>query len=201
MSPAARSPEASAALRASLVEAALRVLDREGADGLTMRAVATEAGVALGLPYKVFANRNDLVGAVVAAEFRRLGAAFEAIVASAGTGTVGGNLGRWAEALLGSPAAGLSHDHAGDAEVEAAVDAAAGESGLVAALDRTVVDYLAAEQRLGRVAPGVDVRAFGFLVAGAVHNLLVSGAAYPRPSGAELRRMLTAVAEALAPPG
>ena len=103
--------------------------------------------------------------------------------------------------LLGSPAAGLSHDRDRDAEVEAAVDAAAGESGLVAALDRTVVDYLAAEQRRGRVAPGVDVRAFGFLVAGAVHNLLVSGAAYPRPSGAELRRMLTAVAEALAPPG
>lgn len=201
MSPAARSPEAAAALRASLVEAAQRVLDRQGAEGLTMRAVATEAGVALGLPYKVFANRNELVGAVIAAEFHRLLAAFEAVVASAGTGTVGDNLGRWAATLLGSPAVALTHDGSLGAEVDAAIDVAAGESGVVVALDRTVVDYLAAEQRLGRVAPGVDVRAFGFLIAGAVHNLLVSGAAYPRPSAGELSGMLAAVAAALAPPG
>lgn len=187
------------ALRASLVDAALRVLERAGAGGLTMRAVAVEAGVALGQPYKVFASRDELVAQVIAAEFRRLRAAFDDIVAAAGTATVADNLARWAATLLGSPAVGVAHGVDDAPGLAAAVDAAAGESGVVAALERSVADYLAAEKRLGRVAPEVDERAFGFLVAGAVHNLLASGDAYPRPSDARLRRGLAAVADAIAP--
>lgn len=199
MAPARRSPASTEALRASLVDAALRVLERAGAGGLTMRAVAAEAGVALGQPYKVFASRDELVAQVIATEFRRLRAAFDDIVAAAGTATVADNLARWAATLLGSPAVGVAHGVDDAPGLAAAVDAAAGESGVVAALERSVADYLAAEKRLGRVAPEVDERAFGFLVAGAVHNLLASGDAYPRPSDARLRRALAAVADAIAP--
>lgn len=199
MAPARRSSASTEALRASLVDAALRVLDHAGTDGLTMRAVAAEAGVALGLPYKVFASRDELVAEVIASEFHRLRAAFDDIVAAAGTATVADNLARWATMLLGSPAVGVAHDVGDAPALGAAVDAAAGESGVVAALERSLVDYLAAEKRLGRVAPEVDEGAFGFLVAGAVHNLLASGDAYPRPSDARLRQVLAAVADAIAP--
>jgi AcrR family transcriptional regulator len=201
VSPAARTPESTRALRASLVAAALRVLDRDGEGGLTMRAVAAEAGVALGLPYKVFASRNELVTEVVAAEFARLQATFGEVVAAAGTGTVAANLARWARALLSSPATALAHEVGHDPELAAAVEAVAGDSGVVVAVEHTVVDYLAAEKRAGRVRGDVDERAFGFLIAGAVHNLLVAGEAYPRPSEERLCQVLEAVAEAVAPAG
>ena len=80
-----------------------------------------------------------------------------------------------------------------------AVVASAHEAGLVHSLDTAVANYLAAEQRLGRVATEVDVKAFGFLITGAVHNLVEAGAAYPRPDRRRLRRYLSAVAATLAP--
>ncbi|QDY77302.1 TetR/AcrR family transcriptional regulator [Streptomyces qinzhouensis] len=47
--------------RAALVDAAIEVLAREGARGLTFRAVDTEAGVPNGTASNYFANRDDLL--------------------------------------------------------------------------------------------------------------------------------------------
>ncbi|MFG2193352.1 TetR/AcrR family transcriptional regulator [Streptomyces sp. NPDC048639] len=46
--------------RVALVDAAIEVLAREGARGLTFRAVDTEAGVPAGTSSNYFANRDDL---------------------------------------------------------------------------------------------------------------------------------------------
>lgn len=46
--------------RAALVDAAIEVLAREGARGLTFRAVDAEAGVPVGTASNYFANRDDL---------------------------------------------------------------------------------------------------------------------------------------------
>jgi AcrR family transcriptional regulator len=199
MSPRHRSPEATDALRRELVEVARRLVERDGPAALTMRSLAAEAGCSVGLPYKVFVDRTELVGEVVGAEFVRLRLAFEEIVAMAGTRTVAANLARWAGQLLGSPAVALAHDTAHDDRLRSAIDRAAGDTGMVHALETTVAAYLEAEQREGRVDPTVDVRAFGFLIAGAIHNLVVSGEIYPRPSERQLRQILRSVAETLAP--
>src|SRR5919109_3608253 len=127
------------------------------------------------------------------AEFVRLKAAFEELVAAAGTGTVGANLGRYAGLLRGSPGVALAHGIHGitlDDEASRAIGARAGETGVVDAVATTVADYLAAEKRLGRVGPDVDEVAFGFVIAGAVHNLLVSGDPYPKPTLAQVKQML-----------
>ena len=199
MTPARRTPEQTRSLRASLLEHARRLVAREGAAALTMRALAAEAGCAVGLPYKVFANRDELVAELVAAEYERLAAAFAELVAGSGTGTVAGNLMRYAELLLDSPALALVAELQHDAGLLRTLDARAAESGLVPALVGTVVEYLAAEKRLGRVAADVDEDAFGFVIAGAIQNLLVSGEQYPRPERERLARMLAAVAARLAP--
>jgi hypothetical protein len=60
-----------------------------------------------------------------------------------------------------------------------------------------MVAYLAAEKRARRVAADLDEHAFGFLIAGAVHNLLVSGEAYPRPDEDRLRTYLASVARTI----
>jgi AcrR family transcriptional regulator len=187
-------------LRESLLGHAERLIARDGPRALTMRALATEAGCAVGLPYKVFSRREELVGALAHREMRRITAEFADWVAGAGRRTVGDNLARYAAILLDTerPALRLA-DELGDAGLDAAVAGGAHETGLLASFDTAVADYLRAEQRLGRVAADVDVAAYGFLVTGAVHNLVVSPPGYPRPAPRALRRMFSAVARQIAP--
>lgn len=193
-----RTPQATQELRAALIQHARRLVERDGAQALTMRALAAEAGCAVGLPYKIFANREELVAELVGLELGRLRAAFESWVAEAGTGTVAGNLVRYARILLESDRAALTlADEIDDEALTAVVDDKVRESGLPLSFESAVTDYLLAEQRLGRVSADVDARAYGFLLTGAIHNLVVAGAAYPRPDRDELDRMLAAVARHL----
>lgn len=64
----ARNPER----REVLVDAAIEVLAREGARGLTFRAVDTQAGVPIGTASNYFANRDDLFGHVAGRVFQRM---------------------------------------------------------------------------------------------------------------------------------
>src|SRR5918996_1429292 len=118
MSPARRSAEATEELRSSLVAMALDLVERDGPGALTMRALARDAECAVGLIYKVFANREELVAQVIHAEFARVHTKFEALVEAAGTRTVGENLGRYAELLLSSVSIGLTHELAHDAHAK-----------------------------------------------------------------------------------
>ncbi|MFD6432147.1 TetR/AcrR family transcriptional regulator [Streptomyces venezuelae] len=58
--------------RAALVDAAIEVLAREGARGLTFRAVDTEAGVPTGTASNYFGNRDDLLTQAGARVYERL---------------------------------------------------------------------------------------------------------------------------------
>ncbi|MFE2045543.1 TetR/AcrR family transcriptional regulator [Streptomyces sp. NPDC059477] len=58
--------------RAALVDAAIEVLAREGARGLTFRAVDTEAGVPAGTASNYFANRDELLTQTGARVYERL---------------------------------------------------------------------------------------------------------------------------------
>jgi AcrR family transcriptional regulator len=59
-------------LRPALVEAGLRILERDGLAGLSLRAVAREAGVSRAAPYHHFANRDALLAAIAAQAFKSL---------------------------------------------------------------------------------------------------------------------------------
>ncbi|MFI1682783.1 TetR/AcrR family transcriptional regulator [Streptomyces sp. NPDC020607] len=58
--------------RAALVDGAIEVLAREGARGLTFRAVDTEAGVPTGTASNYFGNRDDLLTQAGARVYERL---------------------------------------------------------------------------------------------------------------------------------
>ncbi|MFF4606981.1 TetR/AcrR family transcriptional regulator [Streptomyces sp. NPDC001339] len=64
----ARNPER----RAALVDAAIEVLARDGARGLTFRAVDTAAGVPNGTASNYFANRDDLLAQVTGQIHQRI---------------------------------------------------------------------------------------------------------------------------------
>ena len=65
-------------LRQALVDAAIKLLRKEGLDALTLRGVAREAGVSQAALYRHFEDRRALVAAVAEDGFRRLGAAMMA---------------------------------------------------------------------------------------------------------------------------
>jgi AcrR family transcriptional regulator len=199
MSRPKRSEEITRRLRAELLEHARTIVRRDGAAALTMRALAAEAGVSVGLPYKVFADRREIVTEIVRGEIIALRAATEELVATAGRGTVGDNLTHFAEAILDSPAAPLARELHSDDQLLGSVTGAAdeagvGPTGLVSVLGR----YLVAEQQAGRVAGHVDTDAIAFLLAGALHNLLIAGPAWPRPNQRGLKRNLGGIAAAMA---
>src|SRR3569623_3058773 len=63
------------ALREALLQAAKRVLERDGLAGLTLRAVAREAGVSHAAPTHHFGELTGLLSELAAIGFRRFGAA------------------------------------------------------------------------------------------------------------------------------
>ena len=75
------------ALRDALLEAAERVLERDGLSGLTLRAVAREAGVSHAAPTHHFGDLTGLVSELAAIGFRQFNAAMVA-AGAAGTSAV-----------------------------------------------------------------------------------------------------------------
>src|SRR5690348_3653414 len=70
------------ALRDALLEAAERVLERDGLPGLTLRAVAREAGVSHAAPTHHFGDLTGLLSELAAIGFRQFSAAMTAAKAS-----------------------------------------------------------------------------------------------------------------------
>lgn len=62
-------------LRRAILEAAERLVAREGPDRVSLRAIAREAGVSSAAPYHHFEDRESILAGVAAAGFRTLGAA------------------------------------------------------------------------------------------------------------------------------
>ncbi|CCD97741.1 TetR/AcrR family transcriptional regulator [Bradyrhizobium sp. STM 3809] len=73
------------ALREALLQAAERVLERDGLAGLTLRAVAREAGVSHAAPTHHFKDLTGLVSELAAIGFTRFNAAMKAAGESPGT--------------------------------------------------------------------------------------------------------------------
>src|SRR5919201_91204 len=88
------------AVREHLVAVTERLLAEEGLEGLTTRRIAQAANVAQGLLYNHFADKDDLLLAALAARTAALVDEFERARPTPGRGTVEGNLGTLAAALL-----------------------------------------------------------------------------------------------------
>ena len=115
------------------------------------------------------------------------------------TETVGTNLMWYSEIVLDSPAVALARELLNDEALMQSVATSADHAGFgPAAFPRILTRYLTAEQEAGRVAGHVDTDAFGFFIASTLHNLLVAGDAWPRPSRPDFQRMLDAVAATIA---
>jgi len=68
---------------AVILDAAIRVLDREGLDALSTSRVAEVAGVSVGTLYQYFAHRDAIIEALQNRELERAGAMLERVLKSA----------------------------------------------------------------------------------------------------------------------
>jgi AcrR family transcriptional regulator len=76
-------------LRRALIDEAVRIIDEEGVEGLTLRAVGARLGVSRTALYRHFADKDTLLAAVAAEGFRAFRAALHEGVVGHGGGVAG----------------------------------------------------------------------------------------------------------------
>ena len=157
-------------LRLQLIEASGRLVRTRGVAALTTREIAREAGCSDGALYKHFPSKSDLLMAYCQECLPDLRGQIGDLTSRVGSGTVQGNL----EELIRATQAFM-------AEVVPIITAVAADhelrmrhrsrfAGEVIPPRRTVealAGYIAAEQRIGRVAASVVPQVFAAMLAGA----------------------------------
>ncbi|MCP3803152.1 TetR/AcrR family transcriptional regulator [Allokutzneria sp. A3M-2-11 16] len=165
-------------VRQQLFAAVERVIARDGPGKLSGRSVTAEAGVATGLLHAHFADLDGFLAAYAVDRAFLVSAGAGALADRAGTGGVVENL---CDAITATPlhAVGtLAKLLVARPELAERVHAVLGdETAGLDAVERSVAAYLAAEQRLGRVAATAEPEAVALAIVGAFHHLVLTGEA------------------------
>jgi AcrR family transcriptional regulator len=179
--------------RQQLFDAAERVLLRDGANGLTSRAVTDEAGCAKGVLHRHFADFDAFLTQLVLDRAARLEAHTDTLRQSVGTGTVVDNLSTALTALFGPVPTAIIPLITFRDELRARLRAATPGGGIAILGQATaaVSAYLVAERALGRVAADADVESLTLCLVGGGHLLTADGPMSP-PTAAT-SRLVTAV--------
>lgn len=183
-------------VRDQLFDAAERVLLRDGPSALTSRAVTTEAGCAKGVLHRHFADFDAFLAEFVLDRVDRLAPQAAALLESAGTGTVAGNLTDALTALFSSVAVAIIPLVTFRDELRARLRETwpVGVPVLTEAA-MMIASYLRAERTLGRLAADADITMLAPMLLGTAH-LLFADRTGPPPKTTEVHKAVTA---ALAP--
>jgi len=158
--------------RSLLLAAAERVVRHDGVGAVTTRAVAREAQVATGLMYRHFADKDELLVALLADRLHEAGERLSALPARAGTGSVRDNLVEIVAESLDTllAFAPLATIVMARPELRPQPEEAAARPDR----ERAIVPvraYLEREARAGRLRVDADVDAAATLLVGACHDL------------------------------
>src|SRR6185437_8813391 len=175
--------------RGQLFAAAERVLLRDGPAALTSRAVTAEAGVAKGVLHRHFADFDAFLAELALDRIAWIGARAADLRATAGAGTVTGNL---AAALPALVRLVIARD-----ELRTRLRAATGSRvPVVSEAVAMVSGYLAAERDLGRLAAGADIATLAPMLVSSVHLLYTDAGGAPPDRDAVTRVIAAALASA-----
>jgi AcrR family transcriptional regulator len=200
-------------LREHLIAAAARLIDQRGTAGLSVRDIAAEAGVADGVLYNYFADKEDLLAHALLAHVGMVMASAPQLLPPAGTASVADNLRVFFErgvavlsrvtpafaGLLSQPNV-LTRFH-GMVGGDAAFSAAPASDGAHPAGDGDEVGdgdgddggrgfgelltrYLEAERTLGRIDAAADTNAITMLLVGAIHGQVLPRVLFNPPGTA-----------------
>jgi AcrR family transcriptional regulator len=158
--------------REQLFAAAERVLLRDGPNALTSRAVTDEAGVAKGVLHRHFADFDSFVVELMRDRISQLESQRTALLASAGTGSVTGNLAGALTSLFGSIAMAVVAlvIYRDDLRIRLR-EAGLGHLPVLSQGTAMIRAYLTAERDLGRIAADADLDSLGLTLVGSGHLL------------------------------
>jgi AcrR family transcriptional regulator len=189
-------------VRDQLFDAAERVLITAGPNALTSRAVTLEAGCAKGVLYRHFDDFDAFLADLVLDRRDRMHAQAAGLRATAGTGTITGNLADALTTLFSSVAVAMVALVTFRFELRVRLRRAwpAGVPLLTEAVVM-VANYLTAERDLGRIAADSDVDTLAPTLIGAAHLLFADRTAGVPPTNEAVRKMvITVLAGALQEP-
>jgi AcrR family transcriptional regulator len=180
-------------VREQLFGAAERVVLRDGPSGLTSRSVTAEAGVAKGVLHRHFADFDDFLAELVLNRAAWIRARADGLLASAGTGTVTGNIAAALTEVFESVAGSIVALVIFRDELRARLRPA-WPTGIPLTREAAtmIIDYLRAEQDLGRVTAGADIPVLAPTLIGAAH-LQFADRAGERPAPDAVRAMVGGV--------
>ncbi|KIH99010.1 hypothetical protein LP52_10045 [Streptomonospora alba] len=171
---ALRDQEGGPTLREHLLATAERLVAERGAAGITVRDIAREAGVAAGVLYNHFADKEELLAQALHAHVRNAERT-AGEVPVAGVGTVEDNLNAFLRRGIAVHIAVLPafEGVSSRPKVLERFSELPNPMGDGKGLHRALADYLRNEQRLRRVATGVRPEAVATMLVGACHELVV----------------------------
>jgi len=180
-------------VREQLFAAAERVLLRDGPSALTSRAVTAEAGFAKGVLHRHFADFDAFLAELVYDRVTRMDIQSIGLRASAGTGTVAGNLTDALTSVFTSVAVAIVALITFRDELRARLRETwpVGVPLLTEAVTM-ITAYLIAERDLGRITPDADVDTLAHTMIGAAHLLFADRTGAP-PTPEAVHRMVTTV--------
>ena len=188
----ARRPAAEpGALRADLLEHAQTLIVRDGLAGLTMRSLAAEAGTAVGLSYKAFASRDELLWELTLRALTELSRQLDDWVARPG-GQLADRLMEFSDIHAASVAPVLV-DHVTHGPRRAELFQVAAEAGVTRSWAALMTAFLLTRQRDGDVRDDVDVEAFGFVLTAAMHHVLVTDQPFRTPDRTVFARYVAGI--------
>lgn len=178
--------------RRALIDAAAQVVEESGAESVSVRAIAAQAGVATGLLYKYFTGLDDLLVALVVDRFDAMAAEGRVLQGLVGTGTVADNLTKFGHQLAGGPSQPLGHLMANQPGLAARARDALGTPHAPGheQLEQAVADYLRAEQHLGRLTPNADAYGASLLLVSGWHRLIFDRAQDPTVVAAQIEQLV-----------
>jgi AcrR family transcriptional regulator len=181
-------------VREQLFAAAERVLLRDGPNGLTSRAVTTEAGCAKGVLHRHFADFDAFLAELVLDRIARIGDQAAALRDSAGTGTVADNLTGALLVLFESVAVAIVGLITFRDDLRARLRQARPAGGVPVLAEATamIAAYLTLERELGRIAVDADVDTLAPTLIGAGHLLFADRHSAP-PEPEAVRKVVTTV--------
>jgi AcrR family transcriptional regulator len=184
--------------REQLFDAAERVLLRAGPHALTSRAVTAEAGCAKGVLHRHFAGFDAFLAELVADRIARLELQAVALLDSAGTGTVAGNLAGALTDLFGSVAVAIISLITFRDDLRARLRQTTPHGvPLLNEAAAMLAAYLTAERDLGRIAADADVGTLAATLLGAGHLLFADRKGTP-PDAEAVRKVVTTVISGVA---
>lgn len=179
--------------RQQLFDAAERVLVRDGAAGLTSRAVTAEAGVAKGVLHRHFADFDAFLAELVLDRITRVTAQAAALQGAAGSHSVIDNVVDALVTLFEPVATAIVTLVIARDELRLRLrKAGTARFPLVGEGTAMLAGYLAAERDLGRIAPDADIDTLTPALIGAAHLLFTDRNSSPAELAA-LRRVVTTV--------